>query len=249
MTFFYCRFCKYHRLHFYTHTQCQKWYSYLLIFIKNWRNHSLILEWKISSASLAETELMMQPVPYCICKLKGLVAVVTQCKHRTHSLNSYIKHQSCTISVYSVIQIIECKWWCCMLHIADECMHHWENTERLHGLFPESLASDSQGGWWLSISVQIPFIQPNQWYFSNDDKSDGLKCIEAVLMDAWAPSQTLINTLQTLQKMTLATRGVVISPILLAFSYLLKWFLPLKLEATRSWILLCGSLSLTGNWS
>ncbi len=41
-------------------------------------------------------------------------------------------------------------------------------------------------------------------------------------MDAWAPSQTLINAQQTLQKMTLATRGVVISPILLAFGYLFK---------------------------
>lgn len=40
-------------------------------------------------------------------------------------------------------------------------------------------------------------------------------------MDAWAPSQTLIN-IQTHQKRTLATQGVVISPILLSFGYLFK---------------------------
>lgn len=49
-------------------------------------------------------------------------------------------------------------------------------------------------------------------------------------MDAWAPSQTLIN-IQTHQKRTLATQGVVISPILLSFGYLFKWFLPKKSEA------------------
>lgn len=49
-------------------------------------------------------------------------------------------------------------------------------------------------------------------------------------MDAWAPAQTLINNLQTVQKMTLATLDVVIFLILLAFSYLFKLFLPQKSE-------------------
>lgn len=52
-------------------------------------------------------------------------------------------------------------------------------------------------------------------------------------MDAWAPSQILINTLQTRQKMALASRGVVISHILLAFGLSVQAILlpPQKSEA------------------
>lgn len=106
----------------------------------------------------------------------GFAAV---CKHRAQStavLSPYIKHQNCTISI----------------NIADKCICHWEN------IVSRRTVSWVLGLWfpereWLSISVQIPFISPNQLHFSNDDKNDDWKCTKAVLMDAWALSQTVIN--------------------------------------------------------
>lgn len=59
----------------------------------------------------------MQSLLHCIDTLKSLADAVTQ-------LNSYIQHQSCAILAYRETQIIECKWLCCLLGIADSLMHH-----------------------------------------------------------------------------------------------------------------------------
>lgn len=82
--------------------------------------------------------------------------------------------------------------------------------------------------------------------FFNDDKNDALKCTKAVLMDVWAPSQTLINTLQTHQKAASPARGGSLPPVL-AFSYLL--FLSQKSEDAPKVANYNGFSSLPGNWS